>query len=53
MFVVPILKQQVIFSNCINIEEFSQEEIKIIGTRFDVPSNVIEFWTNRINKMKL
>lgn len=47
MFVVPILKQQVIFSNCINKEEFSQEEIKIIGSRFDVPSSVLEFRKKR------
>lgn len=52
MFVVPILKQQVIFSNCINKDEFSQAELKIIGSRFDVPSNVIEFRTNRMYKKK-
>jgi ectoine hydroxylase-related dioxygenase (phytanoyl-CoA dioxygenase family) len=52
MFVVPILKQQVIFGNCIKKDEFSDEEIKIIGTRFDVPSNVIQFRLNKLNKIK-
>ncbi len=52
VFVVPILKQQIIFSNCINKDDFSQEEIKIIGSRFDVPSSVIEFRRNRISKKR-
>ena len=50
VFVVPILKQQVIFSNCINMQEYTQEELKIIGSRFDVPSSVLKFRSNKLRK---
>jgi ectoine hydroxylase-related dioxygenase (phytanoyl-CoA dioxygenase family) len=50
MFVVPIFKQQIVFSSCINKDEFSQEEIKIIGSRFDVPFSVQEFRTKRLKR---
>jgi len=50
MFVVPIIKQQIILSNCINENDFSDEEIKVIGSRFDVPSNVNQFRQKKLSK---
>jgi len=52
MFVVPILKQQVVFSDSIKEEEFTPEEIKVIGSRFDVPSSVLDFRVNKLAKHK-
>lgn len=50
MFVVPILKQQIVFSNCIEKDKFSEEELKIIGCRFDAPLSVYEFRLKKVLK---
>jgi ectoine hydroxylase-related dioxygenase (phytanoyl-CoA dioxygenase family) len=50
MFVVPILKQQIMTSRSIKESDFSEEVINILGHRFDVPESVTEFRNKRLKK---
>jgi ectoine hydroxylase-related dioxygenase (phytanoyl-CoA dioxygenase family) len=52
MFVSPFIKQQIILSHCIDEKEFSADEIRVIGSRFDVPSNINQFRMNKIKKKR-
>lgn len=53
MFVSPMCKQQIVLSHCIDENEFSDDEIKVIGSRFDVPLSVKHFRMNKINRKNL
>lgn len=52
MFVVPILKQQIMTSRSIKESDFSEEVVNILGHRFDVPESVTEFRNKRLKKSK-
>jgi hypothetical protein len=51
MFVVPILKQQILTSTSTANLDLSEDIVKVLGHNFDVPSSVLEFRNNRLKKI--
>ncbi len=52
MFVVPIIKQQVDVTSCIESSTLTQTEKAILGFDFETPKSVLEFREKRLQKLK-